>query len=142
MNRAGRGPTKLISPTKTFHSWGSSSNFDLRKKLPKDVIELALAKCVATEGAFTCIERNFIRRNGCLPFPTRSCLKMGEPVPKYPIISNTIKIGLRITKPKNENRILVYINTIVINPVDYDIEEIHNGINVKFIRTKIDCIFF
>lgn len=41
-----------------------------------------------------------------------------------------------IVRLKNENRILVYINTIVINPMDYDIEELGNGINVKFKKSN------
>jgi hypothetical protein len=45
-----------------------------------------------------------------------------------------------IVRLKNENRILVYINTIVINPVDYDIEEIHNGINVKFKKSNFPYV--
>jgi len=68
------------------------------------LVEEALAKCVATEGAFTCMERNFNKWNGFMPLPTRSCLKIGEPVSKYPMIINTIRIGLSRTKPMNENR--------------------------------------
>jgi hypothetical protein len=41
---------------------------------------------------------------------------------------------------KDENRILVYINTIVINPVDYDIEELGNGINVKFKKSNFPYV--
>lgn len=45
-----------------------------------------------------------------------------------------------ISRIKNENRILVYINTIVINPVDYEIEEIHNGINIKFKKSNFPYV--
>lgn len=41
---------------------------------------------------------------------------------------------------KDENRILVYINTIVINPVDYDIEELGNGINIKFKKSNFPYV--
>jgi hypothetical protein len=41
---------------------------------------------------------------------------------------------------KDENRILVYINTIVINPIDYDIEELGNGINVKFKKSNFPYV--
>ena len=48
------------------------------------------------------------------------------------------KLYLReIQRIKNENRIYVYINSIVINPVDYDIEEIGDGLNIKF--NKSNC---
>jgi hypothetical protein len=45
-----------------------------------------------------------------------------------------------IVRLKDENRILVYINTIVINPVDYDIEELGNGINVKFKKSNFPYV--
>jgi hypothetical protein len=76
---------------------------DLRKKAPKFVIDEALAKCVATDGAFTCIERNFIKRNGLLPFPTRSWRKIGDPESKYPKTNKISKMGLRNKRPTNEN---------------------------------------
>ena len=41
-----------------------------------------------------------------------------------------------INRIKNENRILVYINTIIINPVDYIIEEISDGVNIKFKKSN------
>jgi hypothetical protein len=47
------------------------------------------------------------------------------------------KLYLReIKREKNENRILVYINTIVINPMDYIIEEIYDGVNIKFKKSN------
>lgn len=45
-----------------------------------------------------------------------------------------------IVRLKDENRILVYINTIVINPIDYDIEELGNGINVKFKKSNFPYV--
>ena len=45
-----------------------------------------------------------------------------------------------IVRLKDENRILVYINTIVINPVDYDIEELADGINVKFKKSNFPYV--
>ena len=45
-----------------------------------------------------------------------------------------------IVRIKDENRILVYINTIVINPVDYDIEELGNGINIKFKKSNFPYV--
>ena len=104
LNKFGRGPTKLISPTRTFHNWGSSSNLDLRKNPPKGVMDEELAKWVATDGAFTCMERNFIKLKGFLPFPTRFCRNIADPVSKYPIMIKTNKIGLKRTRPMNENR--------------------------------------
>jgi hypothetical protein len=65
----------------------------------------ALAKCVATEGAFTCIDRNFIKWKGFFPFPIRSWRKMGDPVSKYPKIINPNRIGLKIKMPKKEKSI-------------------------------------
>ncbi len=41
---------------------------------------------------------------------------------------------------KDENRILVYINTIVISPIDYDIEELGNGVNVKFKKSNFPYV--
>ena len=45
-----------------------------------------------------------------------------------------------IVRLKDENRILVYINTIVINPIDYDIEELGNGINIKFKKSNFPYV--
>lgn len=45
-----------------------------------------------------------------------------------------------IVRLKNENRILVYINTIVISPIDYDIEEIGDGINIKFKKANFPYV--
>ena len=41
---------------------------------------------------------------------------------------------------KDENRILVYINTIIISPIDYDIEELGNGINIKFKKSNFPYV--
>jgi len=45
-----------------------------------------------------------------------------------------------IVRLKDENRILVYINTIVISPIDYDIEELGNGINIKFKKSNFPYV--
>lgn len=45
-----------------------------------------------------------------------------------------------IVRLKNENRILVYINTIIISPIDYDIEEIGDGINIKFKKANFPYV--
>ena len=45
-----------------------------------------------------------------------------------------------INRIKNENRILVYINTIIINPVDYIIEEISDGVNIKFKKANFPYV--
>lgn len=51
------------------------------------------------------------------------------------------KLYLReIVREKNENRILVYINTIVINPADYIIEELGDGINIKFKKANFPYV--
>jgi hypothetical protein len=51
------------------------------------------------------------------------------------------KLYLReIQRIKNENRIYVYINSIVINPVDYDIEEIGDGLNIKFKKSNFPYV--
>jgi hypothetical protein len=51
------------------------------------------------------------------------------------------KLYLReIQRIKNENRIYVYINSIVINPVDYDIEEIGDGLNIKFRKSNFPYV--
>ena len=45
-----------------------------------------------------------------------------------------------IVRIKDENRILVYINTIIISPIDYDIEELGNGINIKFKKSNFPYV--
>jgi hypothetical protein len=45
-----------------------------------------------------------------------------------------------IVRLKDENRILVYINTIIISPIDYDIEELGNGINIKFKKSNFPYV--
>jgi hypothetical protein len=35
-----------------------------------------------------------------------------------------------------QTRILVYINTVVISPIDYIIEEIYDGVNIKFKKSN------
>ena len=51
------------------------------------------------------------------------------------------KLYLReIQRIKNENRIYVYINSIVINPVDYDIEEMGDGLNIKFKKSNFPYV--
>lgn len=53
-----------------------------------------------------------------------------------------------IQRAKNENRILVYINNIIINPNDYILEEMSDGINIRFkkanfpyVLTETDIIY-
>jgi hypothetical protein len=78
-------------------------------------MEVALARCVGTDGALTCMERNFINLNGCLSFPTRTWQKMGEPVSKNPIITNNINIGLNKKSPMKEksmSKIRVILNMV------------------------------
>jgi hypothetical protein len=51
------------------------------------------------------------------------------------------KLYLReIKRQKNENRILVYINTVIINPVDYLIEESSDGVNIKFKKSNFPYV--
>jgi len=45
-----------------------------------------------------------------------------------------------IVRLKDENRILVYINTIIISPIDYDIEELGNGVNIKFKKSNFPYV--
>ena len=45
-----------------------------------------------------------------------------------------------IVRLKDENRILVYINTIVKSPIDYDIEELGNGVNIKFKKSNFPYV--
>src|SRR5690554_3402743 len=47
--------------------------------------------------------RNLYKVKGFLSFPTRSCLKTGEPVSNRPMIYNTNIIGSKNNIPKNEN---------------------------------------
>lgn len=54
-----------------------------------------------------------------------------------------------INRIKNENRILVYINNIIITPTDYIIEEMTDGVNIRFKKanfpyklTNTDIIYF
>ena len=74
LNSAGRGPTKLMLPTKMLHNWGSSSRLLLRKKDPIGVrCDLASAsKCVATAGVPSRMLRNLGILKILLCRPTRS----------------------------------------------------------------------
>jgi len=45
-----------------------------------------------------------------------------------------------IERLKNENRILVYINGIVISPDDYEIKELGDGINLNFIKQQFPYV--
>lgn len=57
---SGRGPTRLISPRSTFHSWGSSSRLHLRMKLPNYVLRGSLSVVHAVSCCvLTRILRNF-----------------------------------------------------------------------------------
>ena len=50
VGRHGRGPTRLISPCKTFQSCGSSSSLNFRKVLPTAVTAFAGASCEGKDG--------------------------------------------------------------------------------------------
>lgn len=60
MNKAGLGPTKLMSPARILHNCGSSSRLLLRKKLPIGVkcSSGLTSKCVGMAGVPTRMLRN------------------------------------------------------------------------------------
>lgn len=45
-----------------------------------------------------------------------------------------------IQRATNENRILVYINNLIINPNDYILEEMSDGINVRFKKANFPYV--
>src|SRR5450830_1042567 len=75
LNSAGRGPTKLMSPTRMLHNCGNSSRLLLRKKLPMGVkyASWLLSKCVATAGEVLRPTRSDQYRAG--PFEVRRTAK-------------------------------------------------------------------
>ena len=78
-NMCGRGPTKLISPFKTFRNCGNSSMFDLRIKLPNgNFLGSSFVACNLSESLFTCMERNFSIMNVLPSRPVLACLKKLE----------------------------------------------------------------
>ena len=85
LKRHGLGPTRLISPFNTFHSWGNSSSLVRRRNRPKGVTASALARWLATLAVFLRMVRNFTRVKGRLWRPTRCWKKTGDPLSKNPI---------------------------------------------------------
>src|SRR6516164_4838776 len=100
----GRGPTRDISPTRTFRNCGSSSKLERRKNFPNGVILLSLTSLYTPapdlfvltgsaaslisfltyssctfESLFTYIERNLRKVNVLPNRPTRCCLKNTGP---------------------------------------------------------------
>ena len=62
----GLGPTSVISPTRTFQSWVSSSSLYLRMKCPIGVMRMSftLVESIPEVSAFFIIERSFTILNG------------------------------------------------------------------------------
>ena len=105
---SGRGPTRLISPFRTFISWGSSSTFIFLKALPSFVT--LSSPSTVMEGPVPdvsgVIERNLYILKGRRPFPILSCLKnTGPPSCIFIASADRHKSGERKTSPNNENTI-------------------------------------
>ncbi len=62
--RSGRGPTRLMSPRRTFHSSGSSSRLVPRRKRPKEVRRRASGSGIPLASLASLIVRNFSSVNG------------------------------------------------------------------------------
>lgn len=73
----GRGPTKLISPRRTFQICGSSSSLVRRKIVPVRVMLLGAALCDGISPVPTCIVRNLINENVRPLRPSLHCTKNG-----------------------------------------------------------------
>jgi len=100
LNKHGRGPTRLISPHNTFHNCGNSSSLVLRKKPPKGVIALLLAKWLATCAVSGFMVLNFTSIKGFLCRPTRCWRNIGEPVSNKPITVKITSTGKPNTRPQ------------------------------------------
>ena len=79
---AGRGPMTAISPTRIFHSWGSSSRLVLRRKCPMRVIYCS-GSCSRWVGISCGVSMRIVRNLRIwkcrLPMPTRFCRKNTGP---------------------------------------------------------------
>src|SRR5947209_9192153 len=101
--RSGRGPTKLMSPTKMFQSCGSSSIAVARRNLPTRVIRGSCAEACTgpvRASASGIIERNLSARK-IRPFkPTRSCVKnTGPPSSIFTAAAKRTHSGSDTTSP-------------------------------------------
>lgn len=95
--RHGRGPTKDISPTKTFQICGSSSSLSLRKTRPTEVIIALSASCEGTSGAARLIVLSLISLNVFSFLPILDCLNNAGPVESIRIIIIKGMIATRAT---------------------------------------------
>ena len=75
---SGRGPTRLMSPTTTFHNCGSSSSLNRRRKPPNRVTRGSPKTVTWVAGPPGRIVRILWSRNRCPPRPMRSWLKMPD----------------------------------------------------------------
>ena len=98
---SGRGPTKLISPTNTFHNSGNSSNLYFRRNAPKGVIRLSPATDTDDPPCPTFILRNLYIVNTSPFSPTRFCLNNAGPSGIFTRIipHTTSNTGQRHNKP-------------------------------------------
>ena len=78
----GRGPTKLMSPPRTFNSSGNSSKLVLRSSFPIEVSRLLSGNRYPRSSRASIIVRNLINIKGCPFKPGRSWRKKTG-VPKY-----------------------------------------------------------
>ena len=93
-----------MSPIRTFHSSGNSSNLYFRSTAPNGVIRLSPFTETELPECLTVIERNLYIVNNRPCFPTRFCLNIAEPPGIFIWIKapTTNKIGDNKIKPKSE----------------------------------------
>src|ERR1051326_2727135 len=97
---SGLGPTRLISPFKTFHSCGASSNLYRLRKAPTRVIRVSPETVIRAPDLAWRIDRNFTSRNGRPSFPTRTCPKnIGAPSSSHTAIAHTTSTGAQTRSP-------------------------------------------
>ena len=98
----GRGPTMLISPSRTLMNCGSSSMLVLRMMFPHLVFRGSFSvACLVSASAFTFIERNF-RHVNSLPYsPLRFCLKNTGPGMVIFVMTKTM---MNIHQKKNRRK--------------------------------------
>ena len=95
-------PIKLISPLRTFHNCGSSSNLVLRRKAQNLVNDVLLTKWLATDAVLGGMVLNFIIVNSLLSLPSLSWVNRAPPASKLPTTNTLTNIGETNNSPKKD----------------------------------------
>src|ERR1035438_6083955 len=101
--RRGRGPTKLISPFITFHSWGISSRLERRSRRPKVVSRSLSESRLPSASLASFMLRNLWMTKGRACRPGRLCWKRaGRPMVTLTSTQTTSITGPRMGSSSKE----------------------------------------